>query len=204
MPVVCPRFTLGVWWPMTQPTNAKICRHCNEPFFPDLRNRHRQHFCYKPGCRKARKLQSQQLWVAKNPDYFKGSANVARVQQWRETHPGYSRRQGGPVTKPSLSASPSDAPQPGVPLQDRVPALQDSITRNPLIIGLIAHLFGCTLQDDIEDQMRRLIMVGMKIHDETGTRKPCPSVDSRPEQVLPLPSNSIVGSRTADAPNASV
>jgi len=156
---------------MTQP---KICRHCNEPFVPDLRNRTRQDYCSKPECRKARKVKSQQLWLAKNPTHFKGSENVVRVQQWRHAHPQYWRRSSGSRTPPE-SVKQDSRRRP--PLQDRLLALQDSVARNPLIIGLIAHIFGSTLQDDIEGHMRRLIIAGMEIFSSTTTPKNRPSTN---------------------------
>jgi hypothetical protein len=149
--------------------HEKICRHCNEPFFPELRNRTRQHFCYKPECRKARKVKSHQLWLANNPDHFKGAANVLRVQRWREAHPGYWRRAKAkaksgllPAVSPVAPAK-HHQPQAMPALQDGVPPLQDSITRNPLILGLVAHVFGCTLQDCVEKMIPELIIRGMEI-----------------------------------------
>ena len=72
--------------------HEKTCRHCGQPFRPDLRNRARQHYCYKAACRKARKDRSHRIWRAKNPDHFKGEWNVDHVRQWRALHPGYWRR----------------------------------------------------------------------------------------------------------------
>jgi len=45
-------------------------------------------------CGRAGKAASQRRWLhkPKNRDYFKGPANVQRVQTWRAAHPGYSRR----------------------------------------------------------------------------------------------------------------
>ena len=149
---------------MSQTAYQTICLHCKEPFLPDSRNRARQHFCYKPACRKARKAKSHHLWLAKNPNYFKGDWNVTRVQEWRQVHPGYSRRSKGRPKPGAASSVKGTHPTSVPPLQDRVSSLQDFITHNPLIIGLIAHIFGCTLQDDIETHMRRLIMAGMEIH----------------------------------------
>ena len=149
-----PLFFTGVRWSggrVNLSKHEKICRHCNEPFFPELRNRTRQHFCYKPECRKARKVKSHQLWLANNPDHFKGAANVLRMQRWREAHPGYSRRAKAksgllPAVSPVAPAK-HHQPQAMPALQDGVPPLQDSIRCNPLIIALVAHVFGCTLQD---------------------------------------------------------
>jgi len=158
--------------------HEKICIHCNEPFFPELRNRTRQQFCYKPQCRKARKARSHKLWLVKNPDHYKGAANVLRVQRWREAHPGYWRRAKPKAKAEELPAVPPEAPpnndQPqSVPaLQDGVLPLQDSIRRNPLIVGLVAHVFGCTLQDSVEKVIGELIIRGMELRTPVhGTQK---------------------------------
>jgi hypothetical protein len=174
-----------IWWPMGHSTHQSICRHCKEPFCPNLRNRTRQHFCYKSECRKARKTTSHKTWLAKNPDYFKGKWNVRRVQEWRKMHPRFSQRsKGSQRASESLhfrasTAAPEAQPQP--PLQDLVQPLQDSIMRNPLIIGLIAHVFGCSLQDDIEAQSRRLIMLGMEIQHSTAAQESRSKTTSMPE-----------------------
>ena len=149
--------------------HEKTCRHCGQPFRPDLRNRARQHYCYKAACRKARKDRSHRIWRAKNPDHFKGEWNVDHVRQWRALHPGYWRRsktrskrarpERGAVQLPAKNHQ----PDPALPLQDGVPPLQDSITRNPLILGLIAHVFGCTLQDCVEKIIPELIVKGLEI-----------------------------------------
>lgn len=131
------------------PAFARICLHCNQRFCPGDRNRHRQMFCQEPACRKASKARSQRLWLAKNPGHFEGHPNVIRVQQWRQAHPGYARRK--------RAGSTPDA------LQEPVPPLQDSASHNPLIIGLVAEVCGCVLQENIEKEMRRLIITGMKI-----------------------------------------
>ena len=167
-----PLFFTGVRWSggrVSLSKYEKICRHCNEPFFPELRNRTRQHFCYKPECRKARKVKSHQLWLANNPDHFKGAANVLRVQRWREAHPGYWRRvkakaKSGllPDVSP-VTRSKNHHPQSMPALQDHVLPLQDSIRRNPLIVGLVAHVFGCTLQDSVEKVIGELIIRGMEL-----------------------------------------
>src|SRR5690554_6580882 len=68
------------------------CHGCCDPFLPDPRNRDRQRFCGKPECAELSAKSSRAKWKAKNPDHFKGRENVIRVQQWRETNPGYWRR----------------------------------------------------------------------------------------------------------------
>jgi hypothetical protein len=139
-----------VWWPVNQTIPKRICRHCKAPFIPNRHNHTRQHFCSKAACRKARKIKSHQLWLAKNPNAYKGSANVQRVRDWREDHPDYAKRSRA---KRMRACKPQ-------PLRD---LLQDSVTRKALITGLIADLYGCALQDSVEKKIRALIMKGMKI-----------------------------------------
>ena len=86
------------------------CLHCKELFVPNRRNWWHQKFCTKPECRQASKAESQRHWLSKpeNRDYFRGSANVERVRQWRAKNPGYWKRAGqglGYVTRSRPGAS---------------------------------------------------------------------------------------------------
>ena len=78
------------------PTGSRKCLHCCDFFLPDARNRERQRYCVKPGCRRASRAASQAKWLAKpeNVNQWKGWENVQRVQEWRKANPGYSRRRG--------------------------------------------------------------------------------------------------------------
>lgn len=149
------------------PTGACKCRHCGEFFQPDARNRARQRYCRQGPCRKARKAASQQAWLSKpeNRDYFRGPDNVARVQAWRAAHPGYAQRRRGTrravlrarcgALQDRLNAQPAEPPPP--PKQDGAVALQDVLSAQPpVVVGLIAHLTGMTLQDDIAAMTRTL------------------------------------------------
>ena len=149
---------------MSRQAQPKTCQHCKQPFLPDSRNRSRQPFCRRPACRKASKAKSQQLWLKKNSDYFHGPSHVERVRQWRKKHPDYDRRSRVKPgrTTPDQILHDAHKSGPSSALQDGCPPLQDLINRSPLIIGLIAHLFGHTLQDDIEKETRRLILKGME------------------------------------------
>jgi hypothetical protein len=147
------------------------CLNCGEFFAPDHRNRDRQHYCSKPECGHASKAAAQAAWLAKpaNSGYFRDPSHVSRVQAWRAAHPGYSRRR----------AKASVALQDPLPAQETdlieetanrgempgLPALQDSFTpANPILTGLIAHLFSLTLQDDIDQATHRLIQLGLDIN----------------------------------------
>ena len=147
-------------------SGTRKCLHCHIFFKPDPRSKGRQIFCSLPDCRKASKKASQKKWLQKpqNQHYFSGPENVQRVRLWREKNPGYSKR-------PQIASS---APK---PLQDTLIAqdtenkeerevlkqdpLQDLILAQPsVLIGLIAHLTGSTLQDDIVRTGQKLQELG--------------------------------------------
>lgn len=146
------------------------CLNCEEFFDPNQRNKTRQHYCTKPECRHASKAASQAAWLAKpqNSDYFRDPSHVTRVQAWRCAHPGYSH------TKPKASLTLQDclslqlidcieetANRGEMPM---APALQDALPpMEPILTGLIAHLFEFTLQDDIDQIIRRLVQLGTDI-----------------------------------------
>lgn len=148
---------------MAKHIRKRKCTCCGVFFAPDHRNKRHQRYCSTPECRKAGKAASQKLWLKKpeNRDYFRGPENVCRVQEWRKAHPGYSRKKGealqdllsgkivkDPDVKPSLI--------PG--------ALQDLLSAQAtVLIGLISHLTGSALQDDIAIIARRLQQLGNDI-----------------------------------------
>ncbi len=126
----------------------------------DARNRGRQRYCAKAPCRKARKADSQQRWLKQpgNADYFRGTANVVRVQAWRKANPGYwrnsKRRRAGALQDRLIAQVPQSQAQAN---QDDAGALQDRWNeQSPAWVGLISHLAGSTLQDDIAQWTRRL------------------------------------------------
>lgn len=151
-------------------SGQRKCLNCGDIFDPDCRNAGRQHYCSKPECRRVSKAAAQAAWLAKpqNSDYFSGPTQVARVQAWRAAHPGYSR------ARRKVSAALQDA----LPVQvidcieetpnrgaiPSPPALQDALTPlEPMLTGLIAHLFGFALQDDIDMTVARLVQLGSDI-----------------------------------------
>ena len=151
---------------MAHPTRKRKCPHCKTFFHPDHRNVTRQRYCSKPDCRQASKVDSQQRWRHKpeNLDYFKGAEHVQRVRQWRRAHPGYWRRQVPEADKRPEALQEALMPK-GVSNQmfetslEKVetPALQDSFFMQPAVfVGLIAHLTGLALQEDIAATARRL------------------------------------------------
>ena len=142
------------------------CCHCRQLFTPDARNATRQRYCSKPGCRQASKADSQRRWLHKpeNRDYFHGAEHGLRVQRWRAAHPGYWRRSKSAavalqdpliaqvaVNNDNLHYVPKDA-------------LQDLFILQPaVLVGLIAQLTGCALQDDIARAARRMQQLGPDI-----------------------------------------
>ena len=165
---------------MAHPTPKSNCQNCKRVFHPDHRNMTRQRFCSKPECRHASKVDSQRRWLQKpeNVDYFRGPDNVKRVQLWRQAHPGYWRRQ-----TPEVSADPDTLQETLMPqeietqsLSEEVAkpepeaetpepdALQETFFLQPtVVVGLIAHLSGLALQEDIASMARRLQQLGRDI-----------------------------------------
>jgi hypothetical protein len=151
------------------------CRCCQELFHPDPRNRHHQHYCSKPACRKASKAASQRRWLSnpENQDYFRGPANVGRVQAWRAAHPGYGRHTGSHsrnALQEDCIAQPLDKQGKSGDLASC--ALQDLLCSQPLVlIGLIAHLTNTALQEDIAQTGLMLQHLGQDILTGAGSAK---------------------------------
>jgi hypothetical protein len=157
----------------------KVCPCCKEYFSPNPRNVNTQIYCHKPECRKASKKASQKRWLDKNPGHFSGFANVERVRQWRLANPGYSRRKGsGSALQDHLDQildTKHDViphtPPPEQPFQPLHQALQDvDILQIPVLVGLIAHLTGSTLQDEIDLATLRLQQLGLDVISAKGGR----------------------------------
>lgn len=155
----------------TRQTRRK-CQCCKKFFLPDYRNRHHQHYCSEPSCRHASKRASQRRWVSqsKNRDYFRGSAHVRRVQNWRETHPGYWKRrksiseQSQSPQEQSVNPEQRSCNAPSSPLrtlQDLCPP--SSLMQDPAFLGLISLVTGSTLQDHIAATARQVLLRGQAI-----------------------------------------
>jgi len=133
---------------------------------PDPRSAKRQRYCSKAACRQASKAASQHHWLQKpgNRDYFTGPTHVERVRQWRRAHPGYWRPQARGPQALQEDLTPQETQK--QPLDDGLTphALQDVFFMQPaVVVGLIAHLTGLTLQDDIATTARRLQQLGRDI-----------------------------------------
>lgn len=149
---------------MRRPLSKRKCKHCQTFFDPDPRSAKRQRYCAQPACRQASKAASQHRWLQKpgNRDYFTGPTHVERVRQWRSAHPGYWRRQGSRTPNALQDDLASQAPQKQQLETGLTPhALQDVFFLQPtVVVGLIAHLTGLTLQEDIAATARRLQQLG--------------------------------------------
>ena len=114
----------------------------------------------RPQCRQASKAASQHRWLQKpgNRDYFTGPTHVERVRAWRQAHPGYGRHQGAqPADALQEKLGPQETQKQQLATGLTPHALQDDFFLQPAVfIGLIAHLTGLTLQDDIATTTRRL------------------------------------------------
>ena len=158
---------------MAYPVRKRKCLHCKGFFHSDHRNVGRQRYCSKPECRHVSKTESQRRWRQQpdNLDHFKGDVHVQRVRQWRLEHPGYWRRKApkAPETTDALQETLTPGPLNNQPVKSALEtppkdALQDSWFLQPtLIIGLISHLTGHTLQENIETTIRRLQQLGRDI-----------------------------------------
>jgi hypothetical protein len=152
------------------PVGQRKCCQCKQFFVPDPRHRERQRYCVAPTCRRASKAASQASWLGRpeNRDYFRGPENVARVQAWRAAHPGYGR---GPRQPRAALPEPlqemmnvQTAPAQKAAKGDDAVALQETWrSQPPLLVGLIAHLTGTALQEDMAPVMRRLITRGQAL-----------------------------------------
>lgn len=146
--------------------NRRKCKCCHKLFWPDPRNRHHQRYCSDPACRAASKAASQARWRQKpeNQNYFRGPIHVYRVQAWRKTHPGYSKKSPKEILAlQDLSmAQPVESNEKNAEIA--MPALQDVLMAQPaVLIGLIAHIVGSPLQEDIAQASRRLLQLGQDI-----------------------------------------
>jgi hypothetical protein len=145
----------------------KKCCHCKELFRPDPRNTKRQEYCGKSECRKASKTASQQRWLQKpeNRDYFRGSENLKRVQEWRKANPGYWRRKAQPeenALQDRLNSQPTGNNTDTIKF--KTDALQDLLIDQPVVLlGLIANFTGSALQDDIVKTVRHMQKLGLDI-----------------------------------------
>ena len=154
---------------MKRPRRRK-CHGCDEWYRPDYRNLRHQHYCSKPECRLASKQTRQRKWrgTENGRDYFRGPEEVERVQEWRKTHPGYSRRGGRKGRKGKRALQDDCSAQRLEPHADTPNlielALQDDCWAQPaFVVGLMSSLTGSALQDDIAGCLREINARGQEI-----------------------------------------
>ena len=129
---------------MKKKIRRRRCKNCDELFKPDPRTLKRQKFCRKSKCKEASKRYSQQKWLIKpkNKDYFSGTANVIRVQQWRQQNPGYWKRKKSKKVTSLIKG-----------------ALQETLSANtPVGKGFSSALMQNTLQDS--SSVKTLVFIG--------------------------------------------
>lgn len=146
--------------------DRRKCKCCLKLFRPDPCNRHHQRYCSAPRCRRASKAASQARWLGKpeNRGYFRDPWHVARVRAWRSRNPGYWRK----AQPASTALQDVSIPQRVDPTRKtgnlvRSP-LQEVLTAQPaVLIGLIAHIVGTPLQEDLVRATNRLLRLGRDI-----------------------------------------
>ena len=148
------------------PLGQRKCCHCKQFFVPDPRQRKRQRYCVTVACRLASKAVSQRRWLARpeNHDHFCGPENVQRVQAWRAANPGYAKRARRRAAALQEMMKSQPAPAQEAATQDDVVALQDMWRKQPpVLLGLIAHLTGTALQEDMAVMTRKLFTRGASL-----------------------------------------
>ena len=142
------------------------CKCCRKLFRPDPRNRRHQRYCSAPACRAASKSASQARWLAnpENQDYFRGPVNVARVRAWRSRHPGYWRKgRGAGVALQDVSIAQRIDFEAENGQFGKLTVTRSLSAQPAVLIGLIAHIVGTALQDDIVRTTDRLLRLGQDI-----------------------------------------
>jgi len=145
----------------------KQCHHCRRVFIPDYRNVDRQNYCQKTECKKVSKAASQKKWLKKpeNKDYFQGSDNVKRVQEWRINLKLEQRKDDNEIAlQDPLQTQPVKNKEESCQFSAKDCLLQDlSIIQPAVIVGLISNFIGSTLQDDISKTLFRMQQSGQAI-----------------------------------------
>jgi hypothetical protein len=122
------------------------------------------------------------LWLSKpeNVNYHSGSVAVARVCDWQKAHPEFRERQKIKRQSALQDFCPAQAVESMQkllipPSHEEISvlpiplALQDFITTQPFVfVGLLAHIFNFTLQDDIANTARSLQKLGEDISNGRG------------------------------------
>ncbi len=153
---------------MNETSKKRICRHCREAFEPAPQAYHRQKFCGKPECRKASQVTAYQEWRIRHPDEHEGRTGVLRMQEWRKEFADRERRRRAERRKLQKASDCATSAGCGRGLSGRNLLVLPNVLHNPdqanaLVVGLIAHVFGCVLPNEIATVTRKLISKGAKI-----------------------------------------
>jgi len=158
------------------------CKPCRKCYHPDPRTPHHQRYGSSAVCQRASQVASQRRWLAQpaNQDDFRGTKQVARVQAWRQRHPGYWKkpRKKGEALQEVIAAQ-------GVDHQaDKQKLLQEMIALQPVaMVGLISQLTGQALQEQIVTQWRQFHTRGQMILGMVPTITRTGDVDARETSV---------------------
>ena len=143
------------------------CECCQELYLPDARHFHDQNYCAKPECRHASKQASHGRWYRsdKGAEYRDPEENKRRVREWREAHPNYAKLTGGRRRRALQETRTSEhVEEQELTSSLTGDALQDMNFLQPaLVVGLVAHLTGSSLQDSIAETSRRFVLLGQDI-----------------------------------------
>lgn len=153
--------------PLRKRHRKRKCKHCGELYMPDARHRRDQKYCGAEACRVVSKRASQKRWLdsPKGVAYRDLGGDTDRVRQWRAANAGYWRR-GGRKSPDALQDSRNLQPtdQQEVTAELALDALRDTYLSQPaLIVGVIASLTGCALQDTMASSIRRFVLLGQDI-----------------------------------------
>jgi hypothetical protein len=167
---------------MSVKPRRRKCLCCKRAFTPDYRNRRHQRYCSDPRCRRVSRLASQRRWRRKpeNLDLDRGEHEVHRVQEWRQSHPGYWKQKSrSSVGSQPVACEPVNPEQRSrnVPGTDLPPLRDVWSLKNPVLVGLISMVTGSTLRDDIDATLRQVVCRGQNTlgleAPETTNAKPC-------------------------------
>ena len=145
------------------------CKCCRRLFRPDPRSRRHQRYCSEPPCSPAEPRARPQVRHAGSPSQRTRVTSATPGTSYgsapgRSRHPGYWRKPRRCATAlQDVSRAQSIDSEAKTANFVRSP-LQDLITAQPaVLIGLIAHLVGTPLQDDIVRTTDRLLRLGQDI-----------------------------------------
>jgi hypothetical protein len=123
-----------------------------------------------------RKKQCQKKWLSKqeNKNWFSGSENTQRVQEWRKKNPGYWKRdKKKKLLQDSVFSQVIEKDNVTKQEQQREKIMLQDFANSQLflITGLISHITGEPLQDSVVRKMRHFIIKGQSLLDHKNEMK---------------------------------